>query len=116
MNRTKFLAVMMLLSSVVAMQSFGQKAKGKMNKKAKIETTTATYTCSMHPEITGKKGEKCPKCGMKLVEKKAEVKQKVAVAKYICPMKCEGSASDKPGECPKCGMKLVALENKKELH
>lgn len=30
-------------------------------------------------------------------------------AKYICPMKCEGSASDKPGKCPKCGMALKAL-------
>lgn len=27
--------------------------------------------------------------------------------KYICPMKCEGGSSDKPGKCPKCGMKLV---------
>ena len=26
---------------------------------------------------------------------------------YICPMKCEGSASDKPGACPTCGMALV---------
>lgn len=25
---------------------------------------------------------------------------------YICPMKCEGSASDKPGKCPVCGMDL----------
>ncbi len=30
-----------------------------------------------------------------------------AAAKYICPMKCEGSESDKPGKCPKCGMALV---------
>lgn len=29
-------------------------------------------------------------------------------AKYICPMKCEGSASDKPGKCPACGMALKA--------
>ncbi|MBG8555784.1 heavy metal-binding domain-containing protein [Hymenobacter guriensis] len=28
-------------------------------------------------------------------------------AAYECPMKCEGSASDKPGSCPKCGMALV---------
>ena len=34
--------------------------------------------------------------------------QGVAAAKYICPMKCEGSASDKPGKCPKCGMALKA--------
>ena len=24
------------------------------------------YTCSMHPEVIGKKDEKCSKCGMKL--------------------------------------------------
>ncbi|QJX45399.1 hypothetical protein HMJ29_06950 [Hymenobacter taeanensis] len=27
-------------------------------------------------------------------------------AAYICPMGCEGSASDKPGNCPVCDMKL----------
>lgn len=32
-----------------------------------------------------------------------------AAAKYICPMKCEGSESDKPGKCPKCGMALKAV-------
>jgi hypothetical protein len=26
------------------------------------------YACSMHPEVIGKKDEKCPKCGMKLTE------------------------------------------------
>lgn len=26
------------------------------------------YACSMHPEVTGKKDEKCSKCGMKLTE------------------------------------------------
>jgi hypothetical protein len=26
-----------------------------------------TYACPMHPEVTGKKGEKCSKCGMDLV-------------------------------------------------
>ncbi len=29
------------------------------------------YACSMHPEVTGQKGEKCPKCGMDLTEVKA---------------------------------------------
>ncbi|AHJ95621.1 heavy metal-binding domain-containing protein [Hymenobacter swuensis] len=27
-------------------------------------------------------------------------------AAYICPMGCEGSASDKPGKCPVCEMDL----------
>lgn len=26
------------------------------------------YACSMHPEVIGKKGEKCSKCGMDLTE------------------------------------------------
>ncbi len=31
------------------------------------EAMSAIYTCSMHPEVKGKKGDKCPKCGMELV-------------------------------------------------
>ncbi|UYZ62414.1 heavy metal-binding domain-containing protein [Hymenobacter weizhouensis] len=30
----------------------------------------------------------------------------VATAAYICPMGCEGSASNKPGKCPVCEMDL----------
>lgn len=26
---------------------------------------------------------------------------------YICPMKCEGSASHTPGKCPVCSMDLI---------
>jgi Heavy metal binding domain len=28
--------------------------------------TEQLYACPMHPEVIGKKDEKCPKCGMKL--------------------------------------------------
>ena len=30
----------------------------------------------------------------------------VAAAAYVCPMGCEGSASDQPGKCPVCEMEL----------
>ena len=30
----------------------------------------------------------------------------VVTAAYICPMGCEGSASDQPGKCPVCKMDL----------
>lgn len=46
------------------------------NKTTTMDTTTKPeimkpvaeqlYACSMHPEVTGKKDEKCSKCGMKL--------------------------------------------------
>lgn len=28
-------------------------------------------------------------------------------SRYICPMHCKGSGSDKPGTCPVCGMEYV---------
>jgi Heavy metal binding domain len=43
----------------------------------------------------------------KLAAAEAKGAGKATGAAYICPMKCEGSASDKPGACPKCGMALV---------
>ena len=30
----------------------------------------------------------------------------VATAAYVCPMECEGSASNAPGKCPVCTMDL----------
>jgi hypothetical protein len=32
------------------------------------ETTSQLYSCPMHPEVQGKKGESCSKCGMELTE------------------------------------------------
>lgn len=44
------------------------------NKEAESQTTETSansnelFSCPMHPEVTGKKGEKCSKCGMELTE------------------------------------------------
>lgn len=36
----------------------------------KVDTTHVhVFACPMHPEITGKEGDKCPKCGMALTHK-----------------------------------------------
>jgi hypothetical protein len=32
----------------------------------KKDSSQIAYACPMHPEVTGKEGEKCSKCGMKL--------------------------------------------------
>lgn len=37
-------------------------------KEVKTDTTNIhVFACPMHPEVTGKEGDKCPKCGMALV-------------------------------------------------
>ena len=45
--------------------------------KDSVTTTNAgqVYACSMHPEITGKKGDTCSKCGMELKEVKNDPTQ-----------------------------------------
>lgn len=35
-----------------------------------VPSAQAVYACPMHPEVTGQKGDKCPKCGMELKEVK----------------------------------------------
>lgn len=40
--------------------------KSKETETTKTETATELYACPMHPEVKGKKGEKCSKCGMEL--------------------------------------------------
>ena len=36
----------------------------------KTASTEKSYACSMHPEVTGKEGDICPKCSMALTEVK----------------------------------------------
>lgn len=31
-----------------------------------MDSTQTAYACPMHPEVTGKEGDMCSKCGMKL--------------------------------------------------
>ncbi|MFV8352790.1 DUF3347 domain-containing protein [Flavobacterium sp. XS2P14] len=65
----KTLFITALLAITVA--SCNQKVK-----EVEAAETTATanelYACSMHPEVTGKKGSECPECGMELTKKVAQ--------------------------------------------
>ena len=51
-----------LLTSCSTKKSEQQEQTGD----AKADSTVTAYACPMHPEVTGKDGDKCSKCGMKL--------------------------------------------------
>ncbi len=57
----------------------------------------------MHPDIKGKNGDKCSKCGMALSEKKKQI--------YTCTMHPD-VMSNKLGKCSKCGMDLIEKKTK----
>lgn len=38
----------------------------KVDSSITATNTEQVYSCSMHPEVTGKKGDRCPKCNMEL--------------------------------------------------
>ncbi|MGC4235400.1 MAG: heavy metal-binding domain-containing protein [Niabella sp.] len=65
------------------------------------------YTCPMHPEVTGKKGDKCPECGMDLVPVSDENSAKVEVMLTTEPQIIEAGTPAK--------LTLVFRENDKNL-
>ncbi|UCC79164.1 MAG: topoisomerase DNA-binding C4 zinc finger domain-containing protein, partial [Candidatus Zixiibacteriota bacterium] len=91
------------------------------------ETSGRTvYECPMPQDsVVSAEPGRCPKCGMKLVEReiinkeKTEKEQKEKKADmemeasgvYTCPMDSHSHiVQHGPGECPDCGMKLVPAE------
>ena len=84
---------------------FAQTKAGKMDTSPKY----ALYTCPTHPEVTGHKAGKCPKCGMALSVSKKEEMKADHLKNYTCPSHTDVT-SHNPGQCPKCGKKLNLSE------
>ena len=57
------------------------------------ESGTELYSCPMHPEVHGKKGEACPECGMELTEPVVEATPAVEVVKEVEIIKSKSSFS-----------------------
>jgi hypothetical protein len=55
-----------LTTSCVSKKGEQQEQSEGTDHNAKTDSTATAYVCSMHPEVTGKEGDKCSKCGMKL--------------------------------------------------
>lgn len=82
------------------------------------------YACPMHPEVTGKAGESCPKCGMKLVRQEKAATAGTAV--YETDFKTQPVAVNagtdvtlilRPGIKGKAGEKVsLEVEQTKKIH
>lgn len=62
--------IFLVIVMAFAMTSCGQKNKqdNSHNHTEMTEDSEKLYSCPMHPEVTGKKGDSCSKCGMDLTE------------------------------------------------
>ena len=70
----KLIAILSLGLLVLTLAVSCQQAKDKAETKteeimSEMDSTKATHTCPMHPEVASAEPGKCPKCGMALVEK-----------------------------------------------
>ncbi|MHC4084667.1 MAG: heavy metal-binding domain-containing protein [Planctomycetota bacterium] len=93
---TACLFVGVLLLGVIVLQGCKKSDSG-----SDTELETKKWVCPMHPDITADKPSKCSKCGMDLVELKAELKPKA----MTMPAK-EIAAAAEQTMCPIMGMAI----------
>jgi len=68
--KSKFLFPAILVAGLLLLNLSSASVYGQTTEKKTEVAKSVTYTCPMHPEVIKDKPGKCPKCGMKLVEKK----------------------------------------------
>lgn len=70
--------VLSAIAMAFVLVSCNQKNKqGETSDNVTTENASQLYACSMHPEVTGKKGAECSKCGMELTEPVKATTEKV---------------------------------------
>ncbi len=60
-------SIVIILAIVIAFTACNTK-QSEETETTSTEQSNQLYACPMHPEVTGKKGDKCSKCGMELTE------------------------------------------------
>lgn len=68
--KSKFLFPVILVAGLMLVNFSFYPVYGQTQQNKQVKQHTVMYTCPMHPEIVQDHPGNCPKCGMKLVEKK----------------------------------------------
>lgn len=79
MKKLIFLTLAMAIV-LTACNSKNKETEAANTNSEKTQNDSKLYACSMHPEVTGKKGDKCSKCGMELTEPVKETTEKTKEA------------------------------------
>ncbi|MCB0495874.1 MAG: hypothetical protein KDC79_07040 [Cyclobacteriaceae bacterium] len=71
MKSKHFLQIVLLVAlGFFSANCGGTKHEAHETQTEETDSLATAYACPMHPEITGKKGDSCSKCGMLLTEVK----------------------------------------------
>ena len=68
--KSKFIFPAILFAGLMLANFSVSQVYGQTPQNEPVKQHTAMYTCPMHPELVAHQLGNCPKCGMKLVEKK----------------------------------------------
>lgn len=62
--------ILAIATTTIFLSACKDNPKSNSSSTEEVQNTTdkALYACPMHPEVTGKKGDQCSKCGMDLTE------------------------------------------------
>lgn len=114
----KAINTLLSLSICLATLSACNNIENKKNKEVTIHEHTdkeSVYICPMHPEVTGKKGDKCSKCGMDL---KTANPENASAYQMLLTTYPENIEAGKPAQLTfavKQNEKMVALDISHEM-
>ena len=108
-KKMKKIIALTVAMSIASTCLFAQTKAGKIDTSAHA----TYYSCPKHPEVTGHKPGKCPKCGMTLQASSKEQMKAATTKNYTCPVHGDVVSHD-PGKCPKCGRKMN-LSSKEQM-